>query len=149
VTVGLFELLIIGFIIGSIGLGIHGLVDGLRHSDAEWKAIGQDRTLWLLAIWFFGIVGAVAYLVAIRPKFQQLPAMAESPRMPMIGAAPPGWYPDPSGAPAMRWFDGHQWTPSTAPMNSPPPTSWPMGHPQAPAPGYPPSAPGDPPPPVS
>lgn len=27
----------------------------------------------------------------------------------------PGWYPDPSGAPMTRYFDGQQWTTSTAP----------------------------------
>ena len=28
---------------------------------------------------------------------------------------PAGWYPDPSDAAQLRWFDGTQWTPSTAP----------------------------------
>lgn len=27
----------------------------------------------------------------------------------------PGWYPDPDGAPCMRWWDGQRWTGSTAP----------------------------------
>ena len=36
------------------------------------------------------------------------------------GTAPPGWYPDPSGVPGLRYFDGSAWT----------------GH-QAPPPGYP------------
>jgi len=27
----------------------------------------------------------------------------------------PGWYPDPSGAPSLRWWDGHLWTTHTAP----------------------------------
>ncbi|MFC6356343.1 DUF2510 domain-containing protein [Luethyella okanaganae] len=26
------------------------------------------------------------------------------------GVAQPGWYPDPSGAPGQRWWNGHQWT---------------------------------------
>jgi len=26
------------------------------------------------------------------------------------GAPPPGWFPDPSGAPAWRWWDGAEWT---------------------------------------
>jgi len=27
----------------------------------------------------------------------------------MTGGTPPGWYPDPSGAPGMRWWDGQNW----------------------------------------
>jgi len=29
---------------------------------------------------------------------------------------PPGWYPDPHGAPAQRWWDGAQWSAQTAPQ---------------------------------
>lgn len=28
---------------------------------------------------------------------------------------PPGWYPDPSGAPTNRWWDGYRWTPYMQP----------------------------------
>ena len=31
-----------------------------------------------------------------------------------------GWYPDPSGAPAWRYFDGLQWTHHSAPYSAPP-----------------------------
>lgn len=34
----------------------------------------------------------------------------------------PGWFPDPAGAPHLRWWDGHQWTATVAPMGNP---SWP------------------------
>ena len=36
-------------------------------------------------------------------------------RLPAAAAAAPAanWYPDPSGAPVMRWWDGHDWTPHT------------------------------------
>lgn len=33
--------------------------------------------------------------------------------------APAGWYPDPNGAPAQRWWDGHQWTAHVAPTPRP------------------------------
>src|SRR5215212_4621871 len=33
----------------------------------------------------------------------------------MQPAPPPGWYPDPSGAPQQRWWDGQQWTQQTQP----------------------------------
>jgi hypothetical protein len=32
-----------------------------------------------------------------------------------IPAADPGWHPDPSGAPSLRWFDGTDWTENFAP----------------------------------
>jgi TM2 domain-containing membrane protein YozV len=32
---------------------------------------------------------------------------------------PPGWYPDPNGAPAQRYFDGSNWTDQLAPLSMP------------------------------
>lgn len=143
---GGIELLIIAFIFGTIGTWVWSLVDILKRPEPEWKAIGQDRTLWLLVILFVGVLGSVGYLLAIRPKFERMRAMGGLPNLPMLGAVPPGWYPDPSGAPLMRWFDGRQWTPQTAAMGSVPPGGMPPGHgaqpghgPQpgyGPAPGY-------------
>ncbi|KAA1250773.1 DUF2510 domain-containing protein [Mycobacterium simiae] len=43
----------------------------------------------------------------------------------MTGAPLPGWYPDPSGAPGQRYFDGQQWTyraPLPPPTPPPPPS---------------------------
>lgn len=55
---------------------------------------------------------------------------------------PPGWYPDPAGQPAARWWDGGRWTPAVAwyaptaraTATAPRRTGYP------PAPGYPPVA---------
>jgi TM2 domain-containing membrane protein YozV len=33
---------------------------------------------------------------------------------------PPGWYPDPAGAPTQRYFDGTRWTDQLAPLSTPP-----------------------------
>jgi len=35
----------------------------------------------------------------------------------------PGWYPDPTGIPTQRYFDGTEWTGQVAPLNTPPPSS--------------------------
>lgn len=35
-------------------------------------------------------------------------------------ATPPGWYPDPHGAPSARWWDGTQWTDHQAPLQQRP-----------------------------
>jgi hypothetical protein len=37
---------------------------------------------------------------------------------------PPGWYTDPSGTFAWRWWDGSSWTPHTAPHAPAPVASW-------------------------
>ncbi len=33
--------------------------------------------------------------------------------------ADPGWYPDPSGTPQLRWYNGAEWTANTAPYAAP------------------------------
>jgi hypothetical protein len=38
-----------------------------------------------------------------------------------VGIAPAGWYPDPSGQPGSRWWDGTQWTGHTSETGSAPP----------------------------
>jgi hypothetical protein len=37
----------------------------------------------------------------------------------MTSVAPAGWYPDPSGAPGHRWWDGQAWSDATAPVMQP------------------------------
>lgn len=51
-------------------------------------------------------------------------------------APPAGWYPDPSAAGVLRYFDGAGWTQHTAPQNVYPPTApsvLPAGAPHVPA----------------
>ena len=123
--------------LATVGLWGWSLIDILGRGSPQWRAIGQDRTLWLLVVLFVGVPGALGYLLAVKPKFDRLKAlggMPMMPTMPMIGAAPPGWYPDPMGVPVMRWFDGRQWTPQTAAVGSVPQGGVPQygaqGHPQ-------------------
>jgi hypothetical protein len=51
------------------------------------------------------------------------------------GGPPPGWYPDPAGEKAWRWWDGHQWT-AYASDPSPPGVGDVGGAAAAPAPAY-------------
>ena len=42
-----------------------------------------------------------------------------APHLPSPLAIPPGWYPDPAGLPAQRWWNGSDWTGYQAPMVGP------------------------------
>lgn len=131
---GIFELIVIAIVLGAFGTFAWSLVDMLGRPAHQWKAVGQDRTLWLLVILFVGLPGSIAYLAAIRPKLVRA-ALAPMNAYPMLATAPPGWYPDPQGSGMMRWFDGMQWTQSYAPPGSVPMGGMPMGPPN-PGPGY-------------
>jgi hypothetical protein len=58
-----------------------------------------------------------------RRKLEATPLLAYQPWPPttpskvLPGSAPPGWYPDPSGAPSWRWWDGRSWTSHIAPRD--------------------------------
>lgn len=130
------ELFIIVFVCSMLGLWGWSVADLLRRPEHQWKAIGQDRVLWILAVLILGIWGTIGYLAFVRPKLLRVSALPPMPAMPMLNAAPPaGWYPDPQGMPVVRWFDGRQWTPQTAPMPSVPMGGVPTpGHGYAPVP---------------
>ena len=68
-----------------------------------------------------------AYLTEYAPvEVAEFAPVVPAPPVPL--AIPPGWYPDPAGLPAQRWWDGLDWTKYQAPM---------AGYQPRPAPGYP------------
>ncbi len=83
---------------------------------AAGRVLYHTRTR--LTLWLFPIVGALAVVSGALRKaglagglsgvlfsaFGRRPPSAPPP------APPPGWYPDPSGGPARRWWDGRTWT---------------------------------------
>ena len=78
-NVGPPELLVIFAILlipVAVGVGIWALVDVLGRSKDDFMLIGQDRTVWLVAIigltlacGFFGLVPSLYYLLKVRPQF--------------------------------------------------------------------------------
>ena len=61
-----------------IAVPIWAIVDAMGATDAQWAAVGQQRTLWLVLIGagtlcggLIGVVLAIVYLVTIRPKLAQ------------------------------------------------------------------------------
>lgn len=116
---GLFALALLGV----LGLSIYAIVDVASRSDREFKAIGSERTTWLLLVLFVTLPAAIAYLVGVRPR------LVAAPPVPL---ALPGWYPDPTVPTYLRYHDGVSWTIHVTPMlpAAPPPP------PPAPAPPH-------------
>ncbi len=77
-NLGPTELVILLVLVSLLAVPIWAVTDALRASDAEWAAIGQQRTMWILLIGLsvvcgggvVGIILAVIYLVSVRPKLQ-------------------------------------------------------------------------------
>jgi hypothetical protein len=74
-NLGPTELIILLFALSFIVIPVWALIDALRATDAEWAAVGQQRTLWLALIGVgtvcagpVGTVLALVYLVSVRPK---------------------------------------------------------------------------------
>ncbi len=107
-------------VLAAIGVNIFAIVDVARRSDREFKAVGSEKTMWLVLVLLAGIPAAIAYLAAVRPR------LVAAPPVPL---ALPGWYPDPAMPSYLRYHDGVQWTGHVAPML---PAALPSAPPQPP-----------------
>ena len=105
--VGGIELVIMGFVVSMTAMMFWGLYDASRYPEHAWRAVGSDRSAWQLVIFFGGTIGTLIYLASVRPRLRQVPLALPTPA---------GWYPDPSGAALVRWYDGAGWTHHVAPM---------------------------------
>lgn len=93
--------------IGLFLVGIWGFLDALVRPGWAFRAAGSSKALWIILPIIFGGIPALIYLAAVRPRVKAAEAAGGSSP---LAAAPPGWFPDPSGRHQFRYWDGRQWT---------------------------------------
>lgn len=64
-------LLLIGIFV-VLGIQIWALVDIARRNETDWRSIDESRTAWFAVAFLGSFLGAVLYLVHVRPKFAKL-----------------------------------------------------------------------------
>lgn len=71
--------------------GMAALVESLRYSQAAWVAAQRSRPLWIVVLVCTSVIGAVLYLVFVRPRLTSGhidPAFAEVPSSPWLSRTP-------------------------------------------------------------
>jgi hypothetical protein len=120
---------------------VWAIVDVVRRP--AWQFSAGRKVIWTLTLsvgwvllWPLALVSAIVYLAVLRRRFPpaaagqgpgqgpgppwqgqgqgQGPYPMEPPSLPRPRDLPPaGWYPDPSGRPGERWWDGVGWSDRT------------------------------------
>lgn len=86
-----------------------------RSAEIPWDSTGlegQPPTTFLA-------VDAPLVTIASAPADTAMLSPAEPYSPDQTLHIPPGWYPDPTGLPAQRWWDGMEWSDRTAPLVDP------------------------------
>ena len=55
-----------------VGLPLFCIIDAAKRTSDSFRAIDSNKTLWIVLPLAFPFLGAVAYLAAIRPRFQHV-----------------------------------------------------------------------------
>jgi hypothetical protein len=50
-------------------IGVIGIIDAFRHPASDWAAADRNRAFWVAFMLFLGPIGAITYLMAVRPRF--------------------------------------------------------------------------------
>lgn len=59
--------------------------DTQNYSDAAWERSGQNKVLWLVLTFFFGLIGLAIYFLAIAPKVREADMAIKSGQAPGYG----------------------------------------------------------------
>jgi len=101
VLFGLFFVAMFGAMIAGIVFWVLKLIEVVRIPDQQFRAVGTDKSTWVIVVAVAQIVGALIWQFAKRAEVLGAAGRVPSP--------PPGWFPEP-GSQALRWWDGSQWT---------------------------------------
>ena len=71
-NIGFLEVLFVFPFIAWAAVWLWALYDAGSHSEENWKAVGESRLLWFLAIFVLQFFGTVFYLLWVRPKLRLL-----------------------------------------------------------------------------
>jgi len=67
-NLGPTELIMMLFMLALFVIPIWGIVDAAVRPQPVWTVAGQSKVLWIILQLVLGILGAIIYFVAIRPK---------------------------------------------------------------------------------
>ncbi len=71
--IGIVELLVFVFALAFLVLPVWTAIDAALKPDLAWKAIGQNKVVWVLVNLFTSIIGPLVYLAVIRPRLRAIP----------------------------------------------------------------------------
>jgi hypothetical protein len=95
---------------------VFGVLDGVVVMGSTTGKLGDAVSVMISAIIVYGLLafGIRAWAVSIENRAAKQRTSAQ-PVVPTSGltAPRPGWYPDPSGVPGQRYWNGQQWTAQT------------------------------------
>jgi hypothetical protein len=86
---------------GLVGSWIWALVDVAKTPDAQFRAAGTEKVVWVLIVALASFVGALIWWFGKRNDVRRFAGYTPPP--------PAGWYPD-GFAGALRYWDGTAWT---------------------------------------
>ncbi len=97
-----------------IALVIGVVVALVAYRSSETFKSANHVTPWRIPSWGWAVIGFISLLLCavlfIIAKHTTKPAAAPAEVGTSEFGVPPGWYPDPQGVHAFRFWDGSQWT---------------------------------------